>query len=299
MSPNEEEPVAYLGGKSGDSDAPADAGAATGDDAPVEGYLGGAAAEPQPEELPSLPPAGVSAVYSASDFIAPPPEVDEEPPPSYDSYAADPVAEPAPEQSDMDQYAAHPAEEPNPGTATVVEAPSEGSSDFDEPGLPKTISQQDAENIIKRITTKKILPPDVASNDGPRVNPPAELTPRGSPKLGRLVVILLILIGGYGAAVYFNDQLAPYLPPEVYPFIFYTPPPAKVDDTKPIEDTPAQKKEKALRKIMLESEWRAFGYANEAEFVAANRELKSGGAKAPGTGGTGGAPGTPGTGEGH
>ena len=59
--------------------------------------------------------------------------------------------------------------------------------------MPKTISQQDAENIIKRITTKKILPPEVAANEGPRVNPPAELTPRGSPKLGRLVVLLLIV----------------------------------------------------------------------------------------------------------
>ncbi|MEZ0229421.1 MAG: hypothetical protein ACAI25_12400 [Planctomycetota bacterium] len=291
MSPNEdEEPVAYLGGKAGDAGPPADD--------QVEGYLGGAAGEAAPEELPALPPAGVSAVYSASDFIAPPPEVEDEPPPSYDSYAADPVAEPAPEQADMEQYAANSDPEPSAGTQTVVESPqTEGSSDFDEPGLPKTISQQDAENIIKRITTKKILPPEVAQHEGPRVNPPAELTPRGSPKLGRLVVILLVLIGGYGAAVYFNDQLAPFLPAELYPFIWYTPPPVKIEDNRPPELTPAQKKEAALRKMVLESEWRAFGFASVAEFDASNKELKA--PKPPGGGTGGGAPPGTGTGEGH
>ncbi len=295
MSPNEEEePVAYLGGqtgggKSGDAGAP-------GEDAPVEGYLGGQAAEAPPEELPALPPAGVSAVYSASDFIAPPPEVEDEPPPSYDSYAADPVAEPAPEQADMDQYAANTADEPGPGTQTVVEPPSEGSSDFDEPGLPKTISQQDAENIIKRITTKKILPPEVAQHEGPRVNPPAELTPRGSPKLGRIVVILLLLIGGYGAAVYFNDQLAPFIPEALYPFIWYTPPPPpKVEPEKP-KETEAQMKERLLREKVRESEWRAWGYSSLAEYESASKDMKS--PKPAGTGGTGDTK-PAGTGEGH
>lgn len=266
-SPENEEPVAYLGGKSGESDAP------------VEGYLGGAAGQKE-EELPALPPAGVSAVYSASDFIAPPPEVDE-PPPSYDSYAAEPVAEPAPSEADVEQYA--PLPEPAPGTATVVEPTSqEGSSEFDEPGLPKTISQQDAENIIKRITTKKILPPDVAQNEGPRVNPPAELTPRGSPKLGRMIFILLILIGGYGAAVYFNDQLAPYLPPELYPFIWYTPPAPPPVDPTPKEDPPEVKAEKRLRKILYESEYRAFGFNSEGDVTADNKQIKAA-EKKPGT----------------
>jgi hypothetical protein len=282
-NPNEEEPVAYLGGKAGESDAP------------VEGYLGGAAAPTQPEELPALPPAGVSSVLSASDFIAPPPEV-EEPPPAYDSYAADPVAEPAPEQSEMDQYA-HPAEtDPAPGTKTVIEPSThEGSSDFDEPGLPKTISQQDAENIIKRITTKKILPPDVAANEGPRVNPPTELTPRGSPKLGRLVVLLLIVIGGYGAAVYFNDQLAPYLPPEFYWLIQYTPPPPPPSENAVKEDPPEVKKKKSLEKVILESEFRAFGFNSEADMNTANKEIKAaekkstdGNTSSPSDGSTGG-----------
>ncbi len=263
--PEEEEPVAYLGGQSGSQGEP------------ISGFLGGAAPLRPTDELPALPPAGVSSVLSASDFIAPPPEV-EEPAESYDSYAAEPVAEQAPEQSDMDQYAAHPAEaeDPAPGTATVVEPPtSEGSSDFDEPGLPKTISQQDAENIIKRITTKKILPPDVAASEGPRVNPPAELTPRGSPKLGRLVVLLLVAIGAYGAAVYFNDQLAPYLPPELYWLIQYTPPPPPpVEKTEDVE-TPAKKAEKALRMKVLESEYRAFGFNSTAELEASNKEIRA------------------------
>jgi hypothetical protein len=276
VSPNKDEPVAYLGGKPEDDES-------------VAGYLGGQAGEAKPEELPALPPAGVSAVYSASDFIAPPPEVEEEPPPAYDSYAADPVAEPAPEAADVEQYAhaepePEPEPEPPPATATVVEqGAQEGSSDFDEPGLPKTISQQDAENIIKRITTKKILPPETQS-EAPRISKPSELTPRGSPKLGRLIVLLIIVVGGYGAAVAFNDTVKDYLPEEAWPFIFYNKPAAPPEPPKPPEDTPAQKKEKALRKMVLESEWRAFDYKSHEEFEAANKELKAGVKKPADTG---------------
>ena len=274
MSPNKDEPVAYLGGKPED-----------GDEA-VAGYLGGQAGEGKPEDLPALPPAGVSAVYSASDFIAPPPEVEEEPPPAYDSYAADPVAEPAPAAADMEQYAHEPEPEPEPeppATATVVEqGAQEGSSDFDEPGLPKTISQQDAENIIKRITTKKILPPETGQGETPRISKPSELTPRGSPKLGRLIVLLIIVVGGYGAAVAFNDQVKDYLPDYLWPYIFYTPPPEKPEDKPPPTKTPAQLKEEALRKVMLESEWRAFDFKSKEEFDASNKELKSGAKKPDG-----------------
>jgi len=276
--PKEEEPVAYLGGKAAEPEGQ------------VEGYLGGQTSDAKPaeEELPALPPAGVSAVYSASDFIAPPPETEEEAPPAYDSYAADPVAEPAPAAADVEQY----SHESTSGTKTVVEEPSsQPSSDFDEPGLPKTISQQDAENIIKRITTKKILPPEVAASDGPRVNPPAELTPRGTPKLGRLIVLLLIVIGGYGAAVYFNDQLAPYLPPALYPFIWYTPPPPKVETPPAPPETDQQRRERLLREKVRESEWRAFGYNSEQEFAAANKEIKS--SSPSGSGGDTGTGGTP------
>jgi hypothetical protein len=266
--PKEEEPVAYLGGKAGEPEAQ------------VEGYLGGQTSDAKPveEELPALPPAGVSAVYSASDFIAPPPETEEEPPPAYDSYAAEPVAEPAPAAADVEQY----SHESTSGTKTVVEEPSsQPSSDFDEPGLPKTISQQDAENIIKRITTKKILPPEVAASDGPRITPGPELTPRGTPKLGRIVVVLLLILGLYGGAVAFREDVGPFLPEVLWPYIFYTPPPpTKPIDTTPTE-TPEVKKEKALRHLVFESEWRAFDYKSSKEFEDAQREAKTTGTKTP------------------
>jgi hypothetical protein len=107
-------------------------------------------------------------------------------------------------------------------------------------------------------------------------------------------VILLIVIGGYGAAVYFNDQLAPYLPQQLWPFIWYNPPPPKPVDVKKDDETPEHRKERLLRAAVLESEWRAFGYTTKDEFDAGNKELKlgSGGATKPpenvGTG-TGGA----------
>ncbi|HZV02716.1 MAG TPA: hypothetical protein VFF73_38770 [Planctomycetota bacterium] len=266
--PKEEEPVAYLGGKAAEPEGQ------------VEGYLGGQTSDAKPaeEELPALPPAGVSAVYSASDFIAPPPETEEEAPPAYDSYAADPVAEPAPAAADVEQY----SHESTSGTKTVVEEPSsQPSSDFDEPGLPKTISQQDAENIIKRITTKKILPPEVAASDGPRVSPSPELTPRGTPKLGRIVVVMLLILGLYGGAVAFREDVGPFLPEVLWPYIFYTPPPPPPVEKPKDEMTPEMKKEKALRHMVFESEWRAFDYKNSQEFEAAQREAKTTGTKTP------------------
>jgi hypothetical protein len=260
LTENNEEPVAYLGGKAAEPEAP------------VEGYLGGDA---PPDSLPSLPPAGVSAVYSASDFIAAPAE--EEAAPAYDSYAAEPPVEaPQADQSDFEQYGhpegepQHPAEMDN-GTATVVEQPQEASSDFDDPGLPKTISQQDAENIIKRITTKKILPPEVAAQEGVRVNPSSELTPRGSPKLGRMLIVLVLLIGGAAALVFFKDDVGPYLPEVIQNLIGYVPPPPTPVIEPSTGDTPEMKKQKALREKVLESEWRAFGYASKQEMLDANK----------------------------
>ena len=269
-----EEPVAYLGGAAGGPPQPAP------DE--VAGFLGGAAQE---EELPALPAANVSAVYSASDFVstAPVDEAEEEPPPAYDTYADEPAVAPQTDQQDYDQYGEPPPEdEPPPGTATVVEPQGEPPSDFEEPGLPKTISQQDAENIIKRITTKKILPPDVSAHDG-RTGAGTELTRRGGPQLGRTVVILVVLFLLAGGAIAFKEELKPYLPEALRNAIFGAPPPKPFDPTPP----PVSKElrlERALRKKVLESEWRAFGYKNEAEFLEAQSQNKP--AKTPKPSGT-------------
>lgn len=258
-----EEPVAYLGGQGGPPP----------EDAPIEGYLGGDA---PPDSLPALPPA--EPQYSATDFIEPPAEA---PPESYADYAEAPVEAPTGDATQFEQYGhdeqATAAEDyAADGTQTVPEAPPpEQSSDFDEPGLPKTISQQDAENIIKRITTKKILPPEVAAAEGPRINPPAEFTPRGGAKLGRIIFVLLILLGGAGAAVYFKEDLRPYakqyLPDEAYEAIYGKDKEVEIKPDKPTE-TDVQKAERLLRERVGDAERRFFGYPTKEDFDKAQKE---------------------------
>jgi hypothetical protein len=270
---NDEEPVAYLGGQAAEPDEP------------VEGYLGGDA---PPDTLPALPPAGVSATYNASDFIPAPPEVTEDDPPlaeeappadetgpAYDTYAAEaPVAPEGAGAADFEQYG-H-AEEPQPetGTATVVEPPTgqDTASEFEEPGLPKTISQQDAENIIKRITTKKILPPDVAAADGRQVNPPSELTPRGGPKLGRAVFVLLIIFGVIAGAVAFKQDLEPYIPSWLAAILGVETAPPVVTNNEEHVETKEEILARKFRAKVLESEWRAFGFNSKEEWEASRRE---------------------------
>jgi hypothetical protein len=203
-------------------------------------FLGGAIAEP--ETLPALPPAGVSAVYSASDFIAAPAE---EPEP-------EPVAVTTPDESDFESYAEHPAETAEPVAAV---------------DLPKTISQREAEDIIQRITTKKILPDPLPLE---RAEPP-ELTRRRGPRLGLAAAMLALAFGSMAATVYFKDDVGPYLPELIQNLIGYVPPPI-VAAVEPIgSDTPEMKKEKAFRAKVLESEWRAFGYASLQEMLDANK----------------------------
>jgi hypothetical protein len=263
LSPTNDEPVAYLGGKS-----------AQPDDGPVEGYLGG---EAPPEALPALPPA--EQQYSASDFIAAPPEPA---PPPADDYADEaPVEAPAEDPQDYQQYGAEEVQGGDTGTSTIQDAPaSEQTSEFDEPGLPKTISQQDAENIIKRITTKKILPPEVAASEGPRVTS-SELTRRRGGKAGPLLVLVVILLGGAAGVFYFKDDIGPYLPKWAQEFIGYNPPePEPTPEAVPTM-TPEQKAQKALKDIVYESEYRAFGYTSKED---ADKRNKVPGSDAPGGG---------------
>jgi len=266
-----EEPVAYLGGQSG----------ARPEDAPIEGYLGGDA---PPDSLPALPPAAAS--YSATDFMP----AQEAPQENYADYANEPVEAPAEDATQYEQYgheeqATAPEDYAADGTQTVPEVPpQEQSSEFDDPGLPKTISQQDAENIIKRITTKKILPPEVAAAEGPRINPPAEFTPRSGPKLGRIVFVLVVVLGGVGAAVFFKDDLKPYvrqyLPKEVGDYIYGEEPPPK-NEERIVTKQQWEIDRDAMQAKLLEAEWRALGYES-AEAFNKDQKDSEGEKKTPG-----------------
>lgn len=254
--PKEDEPVAYLGGKA--AEPPQE----------VDGYLGGDA---PPDSLPALPPANMTGQYSASDFMTAPAEIEDQAPAPI---AEAPVEAPADDPSYFQQYANEEPAGETTGTDTVAEqAPSDQTSEFDEPGLPKTISQQDAENIIKRITTKKILPPEVAANEGPRVTSAPELTPRRGMRAGPIIVFTAVLLGGVAALFAFKQELAPYLPPFLCELLNVTPPstdPVVVETPGPTKE---QQKEKALRDLVSESEWRAFGYSNQADFERAQKEM--------------------------
>jgi hypothetical protein len=290
-NPNEEEPVAYLGGQAAASpeNPPAEE---------VDGYLGGEAS------LPALPPAQQS--YQTTDFIA---ATEEPPPPAGADFGAPVEAPPAQEEAAAyDQYAATTDNvqaaaddqysstqvEDYSAAQTMTEEPTtqndpqpvETSGEFTEPELPKTITQQDAENIIKRITTKKILPPEIAEKEGPRVVPTQDvLTPRSQPGLKTFPIILVLLFGLYGAAILFREQIHDAIPDPTLrgwfdALTFYhkeegPPPPPPV-----VEDPPDVKAKKDFVKRFRISEEHALGL-NDGE-LSAPTDNGPGGPKAPG-----------------
>jgi hypothetical protein len=291
-NPNEEEPVAYLGGQAA-APPPAEE---------VDGYLGGEAS------LPALPPA--QQQYQTTDFIA----ATEEPPPQGADFGAPVEAPPAQEEAAAyDQYAATTdnaavaddqysstqvedysaaqtmTNDESPTTQTEMQAPPvETSGEFTEPELPKTITQQDAENIIKRITTKKILPPEVAEKEGPRVVPTQDvLTPRAQPGLKTAPIIIVLLFALYGSAILFREQIHDAIPdPTLRGWFdaatFYhkeegPPPPPPVK-----EDPPDVKAKKEFLKSLRLSEEKALGL-NDGELSqpAANPTTGGGEKKEP------------------
>ncbi|MGE0711403.1 MAG: hypothetical protein AB7N76_30235 [Planctomycetota bacterium] len=291
-----DEPVGYLGGNTGDDDpygAPEDdphnhtatedpygdyaLPPASAPEEEVVGYLGG-----EPEELPALPPVeeGDSA-YSHSDFLG------QEAQPEYDDpYAGedyeDPYQMPAGDTplatgyDDYGDYEGAPADgdpsyfdslghsdEAETGMATQTEVGYD-TEEFADDDQPKTISQQDAESIIRRITTKRILPPEQqAAQSMPRPQP---LTPGGGGL--RIWPILLVLLAlGAGGVWMFREQLG---------LVSSGPGEAIVPQGNTIP--PNELKKRELLRLVLLGECKAFGvdYAKaEKDAVAEEASAKT------------------------
>lgn len=245
-----DEPVAYLGGQQGEGPP--------GNDDQVDGYLGG-----QEGELPALPPAAEQASYSAHDFI----QSEEAPAAEADPYA-DPYAQPA-EEAPAQEYEGYDAGEAaqtdasyfdSMGHGGAAEAPPVEAAGYadEDPDQPKTISQQDAESIIKRITTKRILPPEQEKK--PAIAPPPRLTSTGGGVKVWPVLFVLLILGGVGVFL-FGEQIAEAVP-ELRDAMFWLPPkeePRPIDN--PIKEDPVAKAKKDLLELVIKSEAKAFGVA--------------------------------------
>lgn len=306
-----DEPVGYLGG---DTQAPGDdpyaaspgghddpygqggGGPADGgqDDEEVAGYLGGSDGEP--EELPALPAQadGGAAAYSHRDFMG-----DDEAAvadPYADPYAApaeefeDPYALPpeAPAYEDYEGYDTEAMAQADPGYFDSM-GHDEGAdphepSDYgtattemyaDEDDSPKTISQQDAESIIRRITTKRILPPE--SQTAP-VSPPRLTASEGGLRIWPILLVMVIL--GAGGVFVFRVQLA-----EQFPWLApYLGVELKQEVTTEIVDViPREVKlKRALQEKVLKSELKAFGLSKDELKPATPVDANApGGTKAP------------------
>lgn len=252
-----DEPVAYLGGAEGQKPPEEE----------VDGYLGGAASE---EDVPSLPPQESHESYSAKDFLDP----DAGGEAAVDDPYADPYGQPADAgggYGDYEGYDAAASAESDPayfesmghaGTATDDEAPP--ADDYaadeygDDPDQPKTISQQDAESIIRRITTKRILPPESTAEKKPMVAPPPKLTEAGGGMRIWPVLLAALIVAGMGLA-FFGEEIAEQFP-EARPLLFWLPP--KIEEVK-LDDPEKIDPNEVARKKMLEmavlSEAKAFG----------------------------------------
>lgn len=264
-----DEPVAYLGGQAAPSPDDDPYGAAKEEE--VDGYLGGSGGSASPaedevdgylggsggaeEELPALPAAESKAGYSAHDFL-------------------DHEAEPEPEPEYGDPYGA-PADTGYEGYGDASTAVADDASYFDGMGhedtsaapssvdayaddygtddQPKTISQQDAESIIRRITTKKILPTDEGENRV-AVAPPPKLTEAGSgvrvwPFVAMVLIALAAVVWGFDKEIDgMFPGLLPWVEQEVKP---------EVEVIAP-SDPPEVIAKRNLLKMVLQSELKAF-----------------------------------------
>ncbi|MCO5165778.1 MAG: hypothetical protein M9894_05345 [Planctomycetes bacterium] len=256
-----DEPVAYLGGDQGGKRPPPD-----GEE--VDGYLGGAADD---EALPALPPQESHESYSARDFLDS--EVQEQADPYADPYS-DPYGAPAGEAAgygDYEGYDAAASADTDPsyfesmahgGTATDEAPPAEeyGADDYgqEDADQPKTISQQDAESIIRRITTKRILPPESATEKKPAVAPPPKLTEvGGGVRLWPIFLTLLIIAAM--AVGFFGEQIAKEFP-GLRPYMVWLPPEEVVAPPTIVEPIdPNEVARKKLLEMVVLSEAKAFG----------------------------------------
>jgi hypothetical protein len=271
MAPRDEEPVGYLGGDVEATDQNP-YGTPSTDEGEVEGYLEGAAGE---EELPMLPPqesqGSQVADYSASDFIQHEEPAEEAQDP-YQDYQA-------PSEEDASYFDSMGHE----GPSTVTEeAPPEEAVEGDD--QPKTISQQDAESIIKRITTKRIVPPEGEGRPIQSYSPPPMTRSGGGFRSGALLLIVGSILGLAVVAVsLFGNEIGKALYDNGYrdiamgwPFN-YQPPPVE-DPVHVVVEPPEVRKKREMLETIRRSERVALGVKDDP---------KPGGAQTPG------APGSP------
>lgn len=285
-----DEPVGYLGGASGDdpygdtADDPHNPHNTATDDGPEEmeyalppaenppeaevvGYLGGES------ELPGLPPVEEdSAAYSHRDFMAGGEGGEEyyEDPYGGDPYSQyeDPYGGTATAEDDpyagYDATAAadtdpsyfdslgHDDDQPETGMQTQTEVGYD-TEEFADDDQPKTISQQDAESIIRRITTKRILPPE--QQQAKPLNRPQPLTPAGGGLKIWPILLVLVILSGAGIYV-FRKQLS-----QLHPALAFLYPQPDVGpimtDVKKVD--PNEVKKKKLLEMVLMSEAKALG----------------------------------------
>ncbi len=277
MSSSNEEPAGYLGGAQGPEDDPyKDAASATPtatEDDDVAGFLGGAPGE---EDLPSLPGQQQDdASYSAHDFLESE-EVEPAENPYADPYAdqddyGDPYALPPSESSPYDEYEGYDAaamSESDPSyfdsmghddsqdVATATMPTGYETEEFTEDdSQPKTISQQDAESIIRRITTKRILPPESQK----QVSPPRLTASSGGLRIWPILLITLVLAAG-GVYTFRKPiaeafpQLAGLLGVDLQQDVTVDPQP---------KENPEEVKKRAMMKMILQSEMKAFDLKKE------------------------------------
>ena len=283
---DDEEIAGYLEGSSGDSPY-ADSNpygsspnAFVDDDEEIAGYLEGASGE---DEMPMLPPVEEpEGNYSAKDFIDSDPAMD-----AYDPYAEDDPYAASGEDYGYDDYQesdasyfdemAHTEE---PATQKYAEE-SADDYDYDDPDQPKTISQQDAESIIRRITTKRIVPPEAESR--PKAAAQQSYTQSGGGlRIWPLLFAFLILAGVGGFL--FKGEIGEFLAAQGYPeaaalFGWVEPEPTVVPVAP--KETPEEKRTRILRETVLKSELKAFGLKE--------KDLKRAPASTPDAGGGDGA----------
>lgn len=241
MAPRDEEPVGYLGGDVDASDENPYAAPST-DEGEISGFLEGASGE---EELPMLPAQESQADYSASDFIQ-----NEEPEEAHDPYQQDYTSQ---------EDAAYFDSMGHDGTATVTEEPVEEYVEQDD--QPKTISQQDAESIIKRITTKRLVPAEGEARPIQSYSPPMTRSGGGF-KFGALLLILGSILGlGAVAVVLFPQEIGKFIAedlgmPDIAagPPFYWTPPVVEPDKPPDIEPPEVRKKRQMLEMLRRSEE---------------------------------------------
>jgi len=271
---DDEEPVGYLEGSSAEvqsevgfsSSAENPYGSedpyGVADDEEVVGYLEGS--EAAGEDLPALPPMESATDFSARDFI------------DDDAVAEEPYEDPYATAEGYDDYADYDADammaESDPSyfdsmghdgqdTQTIEE---EYADDYDDGDQPKTISQQDAESIIRRITTKRIQPE-------PETRPAAAMQPTSFTPASRRtpiwpIVLVLLILGG--AAVYLfrlsiGEKLHEMGYPDYAAMLGYEPPTEVTVDDKGPTETRQERRRRVMREMVLKSEAIAFGLSDE------------------------------------